>query len=162
MMLENGFQGFFRKDRLCITDDNKAVRDLDTGIIYGHHFSVRPKLVPVTQEMVSQGFERQRAMLSLLGKFWMRGIQTTETLVVRQSCRSCDEALELYEVLKRQAAPLQCGLLVVSAPGQQIEIDHCGIHVERGPEIVVSEDEWMGDDAAWNCILQKYWCGSSG
>lgn len=160
MMIENRFQGFFRKERLSITDDKKAVRDLDTGIVYHHHFNPGPTHVAITEEILNQGYERQRAILDLLGKFWIHGAQTSRSLFVRQGCSSRDEALELYHVLKAQPGTMQCGLLLVCAPGRNIEIDHCSVHIEEGTEDVKSADEWTGDDTIWNRILRKYWCAS--
>ena len=160
-ILQHRFQGVFLKDRLSITPDEKSVRDLDTDILYHHHFSYGQTKTLLTPSMIETGYERQKAALGLMHRFWTHGIENYRTLFVRQDWCSREQAMELYSALQSQAGRFGCGLLVLCSPEFVLEIEHPHIHVEIGPPDPTTPDEWRGDDSAWNQILSKYWLSSN-
>jgi hypothetical protein len=155
--LRNGLEVVFHKRNLRVTADGLGAVDLVSGVTYRHHFSRTSVAKSVDLASIELGYENQRKKFDFLRERWAKSVTQDGTLFIRQDCPTAEQVAELYEALFEHIGHERFGLLIITLPDYELNIEHPNIHTAIGCQQAEPGKDWTGDNDVWDKILKPYW-----
>ena len=155
-VLKRNFVDCFDRESLVVSQDGLTVHHRVLQLSYRHLFSRIEGTERVDPEAVDREFPEKRERMAYLARKWFEEVRKERILFVRHDDLSREDALLLYETLRRHSEEGRYALLVIMPPGESWESNHPAIFCESGipPS---GPNNWKGNNDLWNRVLEKYW-----